>query len=70
MVQARFIILPLSRSFTLFGVETSLAVTYAFFVHGGQLVLYVIVGFLSMVLQGSSFSTLRQRTQAAQQQNG
>jgi hypothetical protein len=54
----------------LFGVDASLAVTYAVFVHGGQLVLYVIAGFLSMVLQGSSLDALRRQTQAARQQDG
>ena len=50
----------------LFGVDLSLAVTYGFFVHGGQLVLYVIVGFLCMVLHGSSFGTLLQRAHSPQ----
>ncbi len=54
----------------LYGVEASLAVTYAVFVHGGQLVLYVVVGFLVMMLQGSSLGTLRRRAQAAQEQKG
>jgi len=54
----------------LFGVETALAVTYAVFLHGGQLVLYVVAGFICMVLQGSSFGTLRKRARAAQQAQG
>ena len=52
----------------LYGVNVSLGMTYAVFVHGGQLVLYVVVGFICMILQGSSFSTLRRQTQTAQEE--
>lgn len=51
----------------LYGVETSLALTYAAFVHGGQMLLYIVVGFLCLMLQGSSLGTLRRRAQAARQ---
>ena len=51
----------------LFGVNASLAATYAFFVHGGQLVFFVIVGSLCLLLQGSSLSTLYSRVKAAQE---
>ena len=51
----------------LFGVNESIAVTYAFFVHGGQLVFFVIVGFLCLLLQGSSLSTIFSRAKAAQE---
>ena len=54
----------------LFGVEASLAVTYAVFLHGSQLVFYVIVGFVCIMLQGSSLGTLRRRAQAVQEQKG
>ena len=50
----------------LFGVDQASAATYAVFVHGGQLVLYVAVGALCLLLQGSSFGTLRAATQVAQ----
>ncbi|MFB3131254.1 MAG: lysylphosphatidylglycerol synthase transmembrane domain-containing protein [Rhodothermales bacterium] len=52
----------------LFGVNESLAVTYAFFVHGAQLVFFVIVGSLCLLLQGSSLSTLYSRVKATQQE--
>ena len=54
----------------LFGVEASLAVTYAVFVHGAQLVFFIVAGFISMMLQGSSLGTLRQHAQAAQREDG
>lgn len=50
----------------LFGVNESVAVTYAFFVHGGQLVFFVIVGFLCLLLQGSSLGTLYSRARTSQ----
>ena len=50
----------------LFGVDQASAATYAVFVHGGQLVLYVAVGALCLLLQGSSFGTLRSATQVVQ----
>lgn len=52
----------------LFGVNESLAVTYAFFVHGAQLVFFVIVGSLCLLLQGSSLSTLYSQIKTAQQE--
>lgn len=51
----------------LFGVNESIAFTYALFVHGGQLVLYVIAGFVCLLLQGSSLSTIFSRVKAAQE---
>ena len=48
----------------LFGVNESIAITYAFFVHGGQFVFFVIVGFVSLLLQGSSLSTVFSRAKA------
>ena len=50
----------------LFSVSQSAAATYAVFVHGAQLILYVAVGFLCMVLQGSDLATLKETTEAAQ----
>ncbi|MFQ5569076.1 MAG: lysylphosphatidylglycerol synthase transmembrane domain-containing protein [Rhodothermales bacterium] len=49
----------------LFGVDESIAATYAVFVHGGQMVFYIIIGFLCFLLQGSSFADLRSATKAA-----
>lgn len=53
----------------LYGVDQASAAAYAVFVHGGQLVLYVIVGALCLLLQGSSFGALRSATQVAQAQS-
>jgi uncharacterized protein (TIRG00374 family) len=50
----------------LFEVDQASAATYAVFVHGGQLVLYVAVGFICILLQGSSLGALRVATQVAQ----
>lgn len=38
------------------------AASYAIFVHEGQLILYVLVGFICVLLQGSSFSSLLSST--------
>ena len=43
---------------SLFGVPASLAVTYAVFLHGAQLLLYLIVGCLVMVVQGANLGGL------------
>lgn len=51
----------------LFAVNESLAVTYAVFLHGAQLVLYVVIGFLCLLLQGSSLSTVFSRARAARE---
>ena len=53
---------------SLYGVNMSLALTYAIFVHGGQLVLYVVVGFLCLILRGSSLGTLRRQAQTTQKE--
>lgn len=50
----------------LFGVDQATAATYAVFVHGGQLVLYVAVGFICILLQGSRLGVLRDATQVTQ----
>ncbi len=44
----------------LFGVPVSPAASYAILSHGGQLLLYVAMGFLSMLLQGASFRGLNE----------
>ncbi len=45
----------------LFGVDISIAVTYAVLVHGGQLILYVVVGATVLAAHGLSFSQLLRR---------
>ncbi len=47
---------------SLFGVPASLAVTYAVFLHGAQLVLYTVVGFIVMIVQGGSIGGLVETT--------
>ncbi len=49
----------------LFGVGQAVATSYAVFVHGGQLVLYVLVGVVCLLLQGTGLGALRATTQAA-----
>ena len=45
-----------------FGVAAAPATAYAVFSHAAQLVLYTGVGALSLLLQGTSFRTLRAET--------
>jgi len=52
----------------LFGVDHAGAASYAVFVHGGQMLLYIVVGFVCILLQGSSLGSLRKNTQAASQE--
>lgn len=47
---------------TLHGVSQEAAASYAIFVHEGQLILYVLVGFLCLVLQGSKLSSVLSAT--------
>ena len=47
---------------TLFGVAAAPATAYAVFSHAAQLVLYTAVGVLCLVLQGTTFRTLRAET--------
>lgn len=54
----------------LFAVNESIAVTYAFFVHGGQMVVYIIIGFLCLLSQGSSFSAVFSRARTARDASG
>jgi hypothetical protein len=49
----------------LFGVAAAPAATYALFSHAAQLVLYAVVGFACLLLQGTSLEALRERTRAA-----
>lgn len=53
----------------LYGVAQAEAASYAVLVHGGQMILYIGVGFLCLLLQGSSLGNLRQRTQAIQEEH-
>ncbi len=46
---------------SLFGVPAPLAVTYAVFVHGAQLVLYALVGLVIVLVQGTGHLTLGAR---------
>lgn len=48
----------------IYGVTSSLAVTYAVFVHGCQLILYVIVGLLAVILEKSSLGQLYAQAKA------
>ncbi len=50
----------------LYGVAEAEAAAYAVFVHGGQLVLYAVVGFLCILLQGSSLGAIRRTARTAQ----
>lgn len=50
----------------LFAVDQSAAATYAVVTHAAQLVLYVLVGSICIVLQGSSFGGIKEAAQAAQ----
>lgn len=49
----------------LFGVATATAAAYALLSHAAQLVLYAVVGFACLLLQGTSMRALRERTRAA-----
>lgn len=49
----------------LFGVDSENAATYAVLVHASQMLLYVAVGAVSLMLQGSSVRALRARTMQA-----
>jgi uncharacterized protein (TIRG00374 family) len=49
----------------LWGVEQSTASSYAIFTHGGQLILYVIIGFAVLISDGSSWSELMTTTSKA-----
>ena len=44
---------------TLWGVAHSTASSYAIFTHGGQLILYVFIGFAALISDGSSWSELK-----------
>lgn len=48
----------------LFMVERAAAATYAVLTHGAQLVLYVVVGVLALVWQGTSFRAIHQAAEA------
>lgn len=50
----------------LFAFDRSDGFSYAVISHAAQMILYVIVGFVCMILQGSSIGSLRQTTDAAQ----
>lgn len=52
----------------LYGVAQSAAASYAVLVHGGQMILYIVVGFVCLLLQGSSLGKLRRSTRAVQQE--
>ncbi|HET6568700.1 MAG TPA: lysylphosphatidylglycerol synthase transmembrane domain-containing protein [Rhodothermales bacterium] len=43
----------------LFGVDPTAAATYAILTHGAQLILYVIVGFICILAQGTGFRSIR-----------
>ncbi|NNF57405.1 MAG: flippase-like domain-containing protein [Rhodothermaceae bacterium] len=49
----------------LFGVTESAAATYALLTHAASLVLYAVVGFVCLLLQGTSFRALRASAEAA-----
>lgn len=51
----------------LYSVPQEPAATYAVLTHAAQMILYTIVGFISLLLQGSSFRSLKQTTKTAQQ---
>ena len=51
----------------LFDVARSPAATYAVLTHAAQLVLYTSVGFICLLAQGTSLSTLRKQSQKAQE---
>lgn len=51
----------------LYAVDSSPAATYAVLVHAAQLVLFVIIGALCLMLQGSTVSGLRRRTMEAKE---
>lgn len=51
----------------LFDVAQAPAATYAVLTHGAQLILYVVAGFICLLLQGSSVGSLRRTTRNAQQ---
>lgn len=53
----------------LYGVDNESAATYAVLVHASQLVLYVSMGAVCMMLQGSNVKGLRERTIEAQEMN-
>ncbi|WP_457653874.1 lysylphosphatidylglycerol synthase transmembrane domain-containing protein [Rhodocaloribacter sp.] len=50
----------------LFGVPVSPAASYAILSHAGQLLLYVAVGFASMVLQGASLRALKETAETVE----
>lgn len=52
----------------LFGVAETPAATYALFSHAAQLVLYAVVGFICLLLQGTSLKALRTTTTSAKQE--
>lgn len=43
----------------LFGVDPTAAATYAILTHGAQLILYVLVGFICILAQGTGFRSIR-----------
>ncbi len=49
----------------IYGITPSLAVTYAVFVHGCQLILYVTIGLLAIILEKSSLGQLYTQAKAA-----
>jgi hypothetical protein len=51
----------------LWGVEHATASSYAIFTHGGQLILYVIIGFAALISDGSSWSDLMKSSDKAEE---
>ncbi len=51
----------------LFGVAVAPAATYAVLTHGAQMLLYILTGFICLMLQGTSIRSLRNNTITAQQ---
>jgi len=52
----------------LFKVDQAAAASYAILSHTGQLILYVVVGAACLLLQGSSFKTLRRTSRSAEKE--
>jgi hypothetical protein len=50
----------------LYAVDQDAAATYAFFNHSAQVILFIIIGVMCLVLQGSSFASVWQSTKKAE----
>ena len=53
---------------TFYGVTQTDAITYAVFVHGAQLILYLAVGLIVILLQGAQFSQVRRYAEGASEE--